>query len=82
MDILVLANWQNYLKLSQKVKCSGRHVVCNYLWYIHNLLWFMQPTGRRDPVKLHHILILIVTGNADSPGRVWCGGEGGGRIGV
>ena len=25
-------------KLSQKVKCSGRHVVCNYWWYIHSLL--------------------------------------------
>ena len=36
----------------------------------------MQPTGRRDRVKLHGtgILILIVTGNADSPGRVRCGG--------
>ena len=39
----------------------------------------MQPTGRRDRVKLHDILILIVTGNPDSPGRVWCGcGVGGG----
>ena len=27
--------------LSQKVKCSGMHVVCNYWWYIHSLLWFM-----------------------------------------
>ena len=34
----------------------------------------MQLTGRRDHVKLHNILILIITGNADSPGRVWCGG--------
>ena len=61
-------------KLSQKVKCSGRHVVCNYWWSIHSLLWFMQPTERRDRVKLHDILILIVTGIADSPGRVWWGG--------
>ena len=34
----------------------------------------MQPTGRRDRVKLHDILIPIITGNAESPGRVWCGG--------
>ena len=33
MDILLLANWQ-------KVKCSGGHVVCNYWWCIHSLLWF------------------------------------------
>ena len=56
----------------------GRHVVGNYWWYIHSLLWFKQPTGRRDGVKLHDILIFIVTGNANSPGRVWCGGGGGG----
>ena len=36
----------------------------------------MQPTGRRDGVKFHDILILIITGNADSPGRVWWGVEG------
>ena len=36
----------------------------------------MQPTGRRDLVKLNDILILIITGNADSPGRVWLGGRG------
>ena len=41
-------------------------------------MWFMQPTGRRDRVKLQDILILIITGNADSPGRMWCGGWGGG----
>ena len=34
----------------------------------------MQPTGRRDRMKLHDILILIITGNVDSPGRVRCGG--------
>ena len=28
--------------------------------------------------KFHDILILIITGNVDSPGRVWCGGGGGG----
>ena len=40
---------------------------------IHSLLWFMQPTRRRNRVKLHNILLLIITGNADSPGSVWCG---------
>ena len=40
-------------KLSQMVTCSGRHVVCNCWWYILCLLWFI--------VKLHNILILIVT---------------------
>ena len=69
MDILLLANWQNYP--------LGKHVVCNYWWYIHSLLWFIQPAGRGDCMKLLDILILIVTGNADSPGRLWCGG---GRI--
>ena len=66
--------------LSQKVKCSGRHLVRNNWWHIHSLLWFMQPTGRRDHdrVKLHDILIVIITGNADSLKRVWCGGGGGG----
>ena len=59
-------------KLFQKVQCDGRHVVFNYWWYVHSLL--LQPTGRRDRVKFHDILILIITGNADSPGRVWYGG--------
>ena len=61
-------------KLSQKVKCNGGHVVCNCWWYIHSLLWFMQLTGRRDRVKLHDILIRIITANVDSPRRVSCGG--------
>ena len=77
IDILLLANWKTILK----GKCRGRHLVCNYWWYIHSLLWFMQPTGRCDRVKLHDILTLIDTGNADSPGRVYvcvCGGGGGG----
>ena len=30
----------------------------------------MRPTGKCDRVKLHDILILIITGIADSPGRV------------
>ena len=38
------------------------------------ILWFMQPTGRRDRVKLYDILNLIITKNANSPWRVWCGG--------
>ena len=37
----------------------------------------MQPTGRRDREKLHDILILIITGNADGEGIV--GGLGGGE---
>ena len=38
----------------------------------------MDPTGRRDRVKLHDILIVIITGNADSPGRCCVAGGGGG----
>ena len=38
----------------------------------------MQPTERRNSVNFRDILILIITANADSLEKVWCGGGGGG----
>ena len=41
----------------------------------------MRPTGRRDDVRLHDILILIITANADLLGMVWWEGARGKRYG-